>query len=231
MSSATPSESDASQPEQDLSKSVDFPALPALNESLDLVRRAQDDDTEALNQLFQRYYERVHRIARIRMGALVRRAMEPCDIVNETYIVAARKLGDFVPQDQASIINWLARIAERQIRDAHRKITAKKRDIRRQQDLDRPTQGESLNLAGVIPNEGPSPSTIVANAELKEIYDACVESLSEEHRELILLREYAGASWETICEDLGRPNPHAAQQMYHRAQVKLAGILRARLRQ
>jgi len=231
MSTVTSTPSDDHQSAQDLSKSVEFPALPALNESLDLVRRAQDDDTEALNQLFKRYYERVHRIARIRMGALVRRAMEPCDIVNETYIVAARKLGDFVPQDQASIINWLARIAERQIRDAHRKITADKRDIRRQQEMERPANDDSFNLAGIIPTDDPSPSSIVANAELKEIYDACVESLSEEHRELILLREYAGASWETICDDLDRPNPHAAQQMYHRAQVKLAGILRTRLRQ
>ena len=215
----------------DLSQSIDFPELPDLTESIELVRRAQDEDLEALNRLFKRYYERVHRIARIRMGALVRAAMEPCDIVNETYIVAARKLATFEPQDQASIINWLARIAERQIRDAQRKITAEKRDVRRQQDLDRPANNESGSFAGTVPVEGPSPSSVVANAELKEIYDACVESLPEDYRELILLREYAGASWETVCAELGSPNPHAAQQMYHRAQVKLAGIFRTRMRQ
>lgn len=216
---------------EETQKSTEFPALPDLTESMELVRRAQDEDEEALNRLFQRYYERVHRIARIRMGALVRRAMEPCDIVNETYMVAARKLPSFVPQDQASIINWLARIAERQIRDAHRRVTADKRDVRIEQELDRPTPSQSMSFAGIVAGPGPSPSTIVANAELKEIYDSCVEELPEDYRELVLLREYAGASWEVVCEELNRPNAHAAQQMYHRAQVKLAGILRTKLRQ
>lgn len=206
-------------------------AIPNLSESLVLLRQAQEGDREALNRLFERYYDRIYRIVRIRMGAKLRTVLDSYDIVQETCAVAVRKLGEFQPRDHASLIQWLARIAEHQIHDARDKIDAVKRDKSREVPLDaaNANMGEShpgLQLSG----GGPGPSTIVANSELKEIYDACVEELPHEYRELILLREYAGASWEDITEKVQRPNVHAAQEAYRRAQVRLAGLLRKRLR-
>lgn len=205
--------------------------VPNLSESLVLVRQAQEGDREALNRLFERYYDRIYRIVRIRMGAKLRTVLDSYDIVQETCAVAVRKIGDFQPRDHASLIQWLAKIAENQIHDAKDKMDAGKRDKSREVALDavNAKTGEShpgLQLSG----GGPGPSTIVANSELKEIYDACVEELPHEYRELILLREYAGASWEDITEKAQRPNVHAAQEAYRRGQIKLAGLLRQRMR-
>ena len=48
---------------------------------------------------------------------------------------------------------------------------------------------------------------------------------------MILLHEYASASWPEVCRALDRPTEHAAQQLYARAQIKLATKLRLRLGQ
>ena len=119
----------------------------------------------ALNELFDRFYDRVRRIARIRMGSRLQRPTESDDSVQNTFAVAFKKI------DQ------------------------------------------------------------LASRELKEIYDACVQELDPVHLEVILLHEYAEASWATIREALNRPTDHAAQQLYARAQVELATLLRRRLGQ
>ncbi len=193
---------------------------PGLATSIELVRKAQGGDRGALDQLFERYYERVYRIVRIRMGARLRGVLESLDLVQETCAVAARKLDAFQPEDRASLIQWLARIAEHQIHDAADRIAAQKRDVGRETPL------ESGDLGST---RGASPSSIVANQELKEIYDACVEGLPGDYRELILLRDYALASWEETARAVSAPNVHAAQEKYRRAQVRLAGSLRKRL--
>ncbi|NOT30020.1 MAG: RNA polymerase sigma factor [Planctomycetes bacterium] len=205
----------------------ELPPLADFSPSLVLLNRAQTGDRAALNELLERYYDRVYRIVRIRMGAKVRGAMESCDLVQNTLKKAAEKLGSFQPRGHSSLINWLAAIAENQIRDAADRIKKQEREVPID---DLAHQGSQSALGLAPPDGGPSPSSMVANAELREIYDACVESLPDRYRELILLRDYSATPWEDIARTLGIPGPHAAQEMYRRAQIKLAGLLRLRLR-
>jgi RNA polymerase sigma-70 factor (ECF subfamily) len=212
-----------------MESSGELPPNPDLTRSIALVRAVQAGDAQALGELFERYRERVQRIVRIRMGAKVRSLLDSSDIVQETWLVAQRNIGRFEPRDQSSIIRWLARIAEHQVSDAAAKANAQKRDRDRELPL------VDLDESGVerplqVEARGPSPSSLVANAELAEIYDACVEELPPEQRELILLREYHDGDWDFVCEALGKPSPHAAQEAYRRAQMKLARLLRLRLR-
>jgi hypothetical protein len=69
------------QPE-DLGSST-FDPLPKFEDSLALFRRAQGGDGGALNELFERYYDRIYRIVRIRMGAKLRGVLESHDIVQQ----------------------------------------------------------------------------------------------------------------------------------------------------
>jgi RNA polymerase sigma-70 factor (ECF subfamily) len=204
------------------SKGAESAPLPDFATSRELIGRARQGDREAINRLFERYYDRVYRIVRIRMGARLRNALESVDIVQNTFAKAAEKLAGFQPHDHAALINWLAAIAQHQIHDARDRVEAERRNPDREVPLD---PGEENHAS-----DDPSPSTIVGNSELREIYDACVEALPEPYRELILQREYAGSSWEDVCERIGTPSEGAARAMYKRAQIKLAGLLRRRIR-
>ena len=61
-----------------------------LTQSLDLVRSAQEGDSDALNLLFERYYERVRRVVRMRLGRKLRQEMDSGDILQETFMAAAK---------------------------------------------------------------------------------------------------------------------------------------------
>jgi DNA-directed RNA polymerase specialized sigma24 family protein len=60
------------------------------------------------------------------------------------------------------------------------------------------------------------------------LLETCVAELSEELRELIILREYAGASWEEIAKETGRPSPDAARMMHGKAMLELSKLLKER---
>lgn len=205
-----------------------FDALPSVEDSLYYLGRAKGGDSGALDELLRRYHERLVRIVRARMGRDLRRHVDPEDIANETFVIAARRLVDFVPHDRSSILMWLDKIARRKIGDWRDKIYAEIRDPRREVYLD--AENAETGLKRQLESDGEGPSTIVSNRELKAIYDGAVAELAEPYRELILLREYAECSWEEIAVQLNKPNAHATQEAYRRARMKLGEILKSKSR-
>jgi RNA polymerase sigma factor (sigma-70 family) len=191
-----------------------------------LVERLRGGDASALDELLARYYDRVRRIARIRMGPRLRRLTESDDLVQNTFAIAFDKIGKVELRDHSSIIQYLSRVLENQIRDAVEYFEAQKRDRSGEVSL---ATAESAGGAPEPADTGPFPPEQAASRELKELYDECVQSLSADQREVILLREYASASWAEITAVLGRPTEHATQELYGRAQIKLAGCLRRRI--
>jgi RNA polymerase sigma-70 factor (ECF subfamily) len=208
---------------EDLEPADPHDAPPELGESVDLVRRAQDGDRDALAALVLRYQDRVRRLVRIRMGPKFVGVLDSVDLAQETWLAALRGLQGFRLRDHSSIIAWLARIAENQVLDAADRLNTAKRDRRREVPL-------SGDHSGAGPARDGSPSEEASRRELKTIYDACVAELPPEWREVVLLREYSLAEWPAICAQLGSPNVHATKQLYRRAQLRLGALLKERLK-
>ena len=197
-----------------------------LSESVLLVRQAQAGESRALDELLARYQDRLRRIVRVRLGARLRANLESMDIVQEAMIVAARKLEDADLSTPGATLNWLAKIAERKIHDAHDYFTAGKRDRGREAAFQLEIGGESIGWSP--PGSDPSPSEVAASAEVREIVDDALTELSEDQREVILLRQYCGADWNETAAELGRSVP-ATQELHRRAWANLREKARPRL--
>lgn len=206
-------------------------ALPDVAHSLVLARRARDGDERALNELLERYQERLRRIVRVRMGAGLRRELESMDVVQEALIVAARKIDTAQLRTHASILSWMASIAENQLRDAHDHATAQRRDRRREvplQPAGPPGDTEAGREDHLAANDT-LPEDRAARGELAELVDEAMAELSEEHREVILLRDYSGASWDEVRVALGRASAGAVQELHRRAWIRLRRLVRPRI--
>jgi len=156
-----------------------------ITQSLDLVQRAQQGDAQAMNRLCERYYDRVRRIVRVRLGSKLRESVDSCDIVQETFMAAVRALSNFELREGASLINWLSRIAEHQIiaqADFH---GAKKRDHDRVERLTSTSaRSSTASVANVHVDDHTSPPDAVAREEEKRRLERCLAKLSGEYREL-----------------------------------------------
>lgn len=204
---------------------------PELTRSVELVARAQGGDMDAFNRLFERYYERVLHIVRIRLGPRLRSYLEAEDIIQETFIAAVRTFERFEMRHESALIAWLARLAENKINEAADYHHAQKRDRRR----DRALEYVRSNMAsGTLKFDPPAsidlPVDQVRDKELTAIMEECLAELSEDQREVILLRLYHKGSWAWVAEQLGRPSEAAARELFRRAKIALVSRVGQRTR-
>ena len=199
-------------------------------QTVELLQRAQAGDQDAYETLFTRYYPRVLRIVRSRMGVALRRHEDAEDIVQRTFIEAIRNLGKFEVRNDASLINWFARLVEHQVQNRAKYNAAQMRDDGR--DLVLRRIHDSLS-SGAIQFEPVASDTgvpeRVARLEQEQILDQCLAELSEEYREVLVLRDLAGGRWEWIAEELGRPSAGAARELHRRARMALMRTAQTRL--
>jgi RNA polymerase sigma-70 factor, ECF subfamily len=192
-----------------------------MTKSMELAMQGQRGDAQAVNELLTRYIPRMRRVLFIKIGRWQRARVDPDDVLQETLIVASRRLPELEVRTPASIYQWLAKIADYEIKNRLEYLHAEKRNPDRERHL-RTDETDSSDSGVVVPFEGPSPSQFVARNELERQIDDCVEALEPpDYREVILMRDYYEADWESIRVKLGRPSIAAVQDLHARAQKRL----------
>ncbi len=186
-----------------------------------LLEKHKAGDPAAMDSILARYYPRVTRIVGIRLRARATRRADLADLVQQTMIRAIGSLDNFEWREDARLIDWFARIAERVVLSDFRDQRAACRDIDRESD-GFVSDDSAISCAYFDPvAQQDSPSTVAARREDHDVLDACLGALTHEQREAILLRDFAGASWETVAAELERPSADAARKFYERARQAL----------
>jgi DNA-directed RNA polymerase specialized sigma24 family protein len=193
-----------------------FPGDIDPTQSMELVWQGQRGDRGAVNDLFTRYIPRLTRILRYRIPPSLRTKVDPEDVLQETLIVATRRLGDLEIRSQKSILQWLAKIAEYEINNRLEYLQADKRSAAHEEPLR--VQDDSADFGTIVPSLDPTPSQFYARDEMDEIVNRELRTLEPpEYREAILMRDYYDADWETMRTNLQRPSIEAVQDLYQRA--------------
>jgi RNA polymerase sigma-70 factor (ECF subfamily) len=200
-----------------------------LTKTMDLVRDAQGGSGDAMNRLFDRYTPRVLKVLRMRMGARLRMRMESQDLLQETFEKVVRRFQSFEMRSEPSLINWLAKLAERTVFEAADRENAKRRDVLREVPLE-PAGGmmSSQRLDLEPPAAATVPLDRMIMEEEREVLAACLDELPEHYRQLILLRNFAGKTFEEIRQETGRPSEGAARMMHAKAMRELVKKVAAR---
>jgi len=205
---------------------------PRALETIVLIERHREGRREALDELFRRYEDRVRRIVRVRMGPFLRSRAEVDDVVQETMLQAFASLDQFELRDDAKMIHWMARIAENSLRNMAQYQHAQKRDAAREVPIeslvDKARHG---SVTWDLASPTPSPQDKVSAQEMVDVVDECLMELPEDQREIILLVDFVGGSWEFVAQQAGRASAGAAKKFHRRARISLAALVDQRLRQ
>jgi DNA-directed RNA polymerase specialized sigma24 family protein len=215
----SPEKSEAPARKSALQDSLD--ELPDLSSSMLLVRQVRRGMKGAIDELLQRYQARMRRIIAIKMGASLRRQLDVDDILQEVFLIAFQKIDGLELRSKASILQWMAKIAENVVHSKVGYFSAQKRSAGKEIPLHELTA--SSDVTGIqISAPGTTPPQGAARSELQELVDRRVECLEPaNYREAILLRDYQEHEWEEIRVLLGRPTVAAAQELHRRAHLKL----------
>jgi RNA polymerase sigma-70 factor (ECF subfamily) len=157
-----------------------------------LVQRAQRGDLRAFDLLVLKYQGRI--------GALVSRyiadAGEVEDVTQEAFIKAYRALSKF--RGDSAFYTWLYRIAANA---AKNHLVAKGR----RPGADATIEDAEVFDDGGLVSETSSPEAMAMVDELAAVVEQALQSLPEELRAALTLRELEGLSYDDIAEVLGCP--------------------------
>ena len=152
-----------------------------------LCEQARGGDRDAYDRLFAMHADRAMLFIRARLGPRLREKVESVDVLQEAYLAAHQAFAGFEFTGEEAFTRWLCRIIDNRIRDLGDHFGAQKR------------QGVG------IPRSAPSgPVTLLNRAEHREKVLRVLDQLSDEHRQVLLLRYFEGLSAEETGNQMGR---------------------------
>src|SRR4051812_24469204 len=101
-----------------------------------VLREALAGSDAALDRLYEHYGPRLLSFIRLRMGRSLRARLESRDILQAAFLKSFQHLADFEGDDGRSMLGWLMRIAEHEIRDRADFHQRRRRDAKQEDDLD-----------------------------------------------------------------------------------------------
>ena len=178
----------------------------------DVIRRVLRGDSEAFSELVAAYQKTVYNIALRLLGS--REDAE--DLTQETFLTAYRRLGDFRGESRFS--TWLCRIASNACIDA----------LRRRKHTDALSltleDEDAEDAEWEIPDESLAPEALLSQKLTRDAVRRGLRELSPEGRQVLILRELEGMSYEEIGETLSL-EPGTVKSRIFRARKKLCAFL------
>ena len=186
-------------------------------DDLTLVKRVKSGDQRAFRLLVERYQRKVYAVA---LGMLKDKE-EAMDVSQEAFVKVYKYLDHF--KGDSSFYTWLYRITVNVCIDVIRRRGAMRSDSvefdeRVGHDL------AEANLGAVSSQLGSNPEKSVLQHELGEKIQEALQEVPEKHREILLLREVEGMSYEDLARTLNIPKGTVMSRLFH-ARTKVQKIL------
>ncbi len=192
-----------------------------------LIAKAKDGDSSAVNQLMDRHRNSLRQLIRMRLDHKIQKRVDVSDVLQDVLIEANRRLQRYLDEPIMPFHLWLRQIAKDRIIDAHRRHrVSAKRSVDREQQLAAPRgyDQSSIQLASILGDSKLTPAAAALQKEMAIKVEASISLLEEKDSEIIIMRHYEQLSNQEIGQILGLTEP-AASMRYLRAIRRLKLVL------
>ncbi len=204
---------------------------PMGNQSQLLLDRAKGGSAADVGQLLSAYTQYLKSLANHQLDRRVRQRVSPSDLVQDTLLEAHRDFPNFRGTTTAELVSWLRRILiHNLIRASEHHLHTEKRDARREISLQRlATNLGSVDspLEAALKSPIGSPSADLRGREQVTELERALQTLSNEQRQVVVLRHLDGLAFNEISERMGRSSG-ACRMLWLRAMDELRDKLQER---
>ncbi|MEW6434867.1 MAG: sigma-70 family RNA polymerase sigma factor [Myxococcota bacterium] len=187
-------------------------------DDLTLVQRVRTGDQRAFKLLVERYQRKVYAVA---VGMLKDRE-EARDVAQEAFVKVYKYLDHF--KGDASFYTWLYRITVNICIDVLRRKGSAKGDDHVEFDESVKFDTSEANIGALGTRLGTNPQKSALRRELADRITAAIQQIPEAHRQILLLREVEGMSYEELARTLNIPKGTVMSRLFH-ARLKMQKIL------
>ena len=184
-------------------------------ETARLLEHAAGGGLDPQNALYRHCAAKLLPLIRLRLGPSLRTQLESRDILQSVLLKAFQKIQDV--KEPASLMAWLARIAQNEIRDQADYFGRGQRDVARRTPLD-----EAAELPAPVRQ---ALSQVILNEQGQQL-ERALEALPDASRDVIVLRKLEELTFPEISVRLGR-SEDACRMLFARAMTELTLRLRA----
>ena len=168
------------------------------DEDYQYVALCRSGEPGAFEVLVRRHQKRMFNIAYRMTGNYE----DACDVVQEAFLSAYRTIKQF--RGEAKFSTWLYSIVVNHARNRTRQVNTKA--YHEPVSLDDAPPGGDGGPGMDPPSQDSSAVDLLVQKETQEKVQACINRLEKEHREILVLRDIQGFSYEEITVMLGIPD-------------------------
>ena len=183
--------------------------VPESDQDSDVVNRCVQGDREAFNALVEKYYKKIYNIAYRFVGD----AEEANDLAQEIFTAAYQNLKKF--RGDAKFSTWLFQIATNRGKNKFKYLKRRGYFLNRGQTDD---EDERDTGQRAIPDESMNPEDILASKQVQKIVQDVINELEPDHKEIVILRDIEGFSYDEIARILDLPEGTTKSRL-HRARM------------
>ncbi len=189
-----------------------------------LLGEARRGDESAPSRLLARHRDQLRRMVAVRLDDRLSARIDPSDVVQETLIVAAKQLADYLRDPPLPLYPWLRQIAFNRLTALHRRhVTASKRSVGREQSPGI-SSASGVQLAERLTSRESGPLRRAIRKEMCQRVRTALAAMAEPDREILILRHLEQLSYADSAAIL-QITEAAAKQRHVRALRRIRRLL------
>jgi RNA polymerase sigma-70 factor (ECF subfamily) len=176
------------------------------DEDSQLVFACRQGEIDAFEALVEKYQKKMLNVAYRMIGDYD----EACEVVQDAFLSAYRSIKKF--RGEAKFSTWLYRILLNLSKNRMTQIRT--RGVREVYSIDAVVETEEGSRRVEPPDEGPSPLEQMEKKEVDARVQGCINGLDSEYREVLVLRDIQGFSYEEIRDILKIPDGTVKSRLF-----------------
>jgi RNA polymerase sigma-70 factor (ECF subfamily) len=198
-------------------------------DATELIHRARGGEGVALGRLLERYRNYLVVIAQVQIGRRLQGKFDAHDVVQEAFLRAHAKFGQFHGGTEPELAVWLRQILASRLANLIRHYYGTSgRDVRLERELVRELEESSRLLDRALVAPGSSPSERAGRREQAVVLADALDELPDHYRQVIVLHQVEDLSFPEVARRMGR-TVDSVKNLWLRALAKLREILGDRL--
>ena len=191
-----------------------------------LIAAAREAEPDSVTKLLESYRNYLRILARTCLTSALAPKADGSDLAQDTLLQAHQHFATFRGSTEGELVVWLRQILAQNVAQLVRRFNTAARNVHRERSFEAIFAQSSAALVKLVSCSGITPSQSAERRDMCLVLCEALETLSRDHREVIILRNVEGLQWPEVAARMNRTSD-AVRMLWTRALRQLRPLVEA----